>query len=220
MNRFLIKKNVFLLLFTIYFTITAILFWTKLSIGHNWFSQWFFDKFFVFQFISIVIVGLVIESKYFHYLSYVRIGSRREILKIELLRYYRRGFLCLNIMFIFIILGALLLQVFRESSCILQLIEWYIRYLLGIILFINIMSCLKWSNNLILSRYCNLLTFIWMTIELILLKPYVKKFFSLDINLLFSWVFHSGSMGYFFILILIVLTTLLNIKFTDKRDFI
>lgn len=220
MNRFSFKNNIFLLLFTIYFTITAVLFWTKLYSGHDWFSPWFFDKFFVFQFISIVIIGLVIESKYFHYLSYVRLGSRREILQIELLKYYKHGFICLNIMFIFIILGSLLLQVFEENSYILQLTEWYIKYLLGILLFINIMSCLKWSNNLILSRYCKLFTFIWMAIELILLKPYVKKFYSLDINLLFSWIFYDGPISYFFMLILIVLTKLLNIRFADKRDFI
>jgi len=211
MNRFL-----FLGFFTIYIAIYSIISILKLSIGHDWFKQWFFDKFFVFQFISVVIIGLVIESNFFHNLSYIRIGSRKEIFRKELLRYYRQGFICLNIMFIFILLGALLLQ---ESDYILQLIEWYIRYLLGIIIFINIMSCLKWSNNLILSRYCKLITFICMAFEFLILKPYVKKFSSFDINLLFSWVFHSGSESYFFMLILIVLTTLLNTKFIDKRDF-
>lgn len=214
MNRF-----VFLLVFTIYIAINAIFFILKLSIRHDWFNQWFFDKFFVFQFISVVIIGLVIESNYFHNLSYIRIGNRRKILKRELFSYYKLGFICLNIMYIFIILGALLLQIFDGESYILQVIEWYMRYLLGIITFINIMSCLKWSNNFILSRYCMLLTFLWMIIELLLLKPYVKKFFSLDINLLFSWVFYSGSVSYLFMLIVIFLTTLLNVRFSDRRDF-
>lgn len=211
------NRLAFFLMFTIYISINAIISILKLSIGHDWFNQWFFDKFFVFQFISVVIIGMAIESRYFHNLSYIRIGSRREIFRKELLRYYRQGFICLNIMYIFIILGALLLQ---ESSHILQLIEWYIRYLLGIIVFINIMSCLKWSNNFILSRYCKLFTFIWMIIELLLLKPYVNKFFSFDINLLFSWIFYRGSVSYFYMLILIVLTILLNTRLSDKRDFI
>lgn len=211
------KRNVFLWVFSLYIAGNSILFLTKISIGHDWFSQWIFDKFFVFQFISAVTIGLVMESRYCHHLSFVRIGSRRKILRNELLSSYWLGFMCLNIMFVFIILGAFLL---KESHYIFQLMGWYIRYLLGIVVFIHIMSCLKWSNSLILSKYCMLFSFIWLTIELMLLKPYVKKFFAFDLNVIFSWIFHDGAMSYFCLLLWITLTLFLNIRLSDKRDFI
>ncbi len=219
MNR-TIKNNVFLLVFIIYLAITTVVFLTKINIGHDWFNQWFFDKFFVFQFISIVVIGLTIEDRYYHYLSYIRIGSRKDILKNQLLRYYRLGFVYISIMFIFIILGALLIHIIYDSKHFLYVLVWYIRYLLGVILFINVMLCLSWSNNLILSRYCKLLVFIWLAIELTIIKPYIKKFFSADINLLFSWVFHRGAESYFVMLVGIVITTLLSIRLSDKRDFL
>ncbi len=211
------SRRTFQLLFTIYISITALIAIVKLSNGHAWFNQWFFDKFFVFQFVSVMIIGLVIEGGYLHNLSYIRLGSRREILRIELLRYYKQGFIYLNIMYTFIVLGALLL---KENNYIVQLIDFYIRYLLGIILFINIMSCMKWSKNYILSKYCKIFTLLMMTVDLLLLKPYVSKFFLLEINLIFSWVFYTGLVSYPIILILIVLTALLNIWFSDKRDFL
>ncbi|CAM3124218.1 hypothetical protein PASE110613_17625 [Paenibacillus sediminis] len=212
MNRF-----IFFCVFTIYIAISGIIFLFKMPISNNWFDQWIFDKFFVFQFISVVTIGLTIEGSYFNNLSYVRIGNRRKILIKELIGYYTQGFICLNIMFMFIIFGALSL---RESGFILQLTDWYFRYLLGIILFINVMSCLKWSNNLILRRHCMLIVFIWLALELILFRPYIKKFYSLDINLLFSWVFHKGPESYYWMLGLVLLTLLLNFRISDKRNFI
>lgn len=211
------NRSLFLFGFTIYIAITGIIMLLKLPIGHSWFNQWIFNKFFVFQFISVVTVGLVIESNRFHHITYVRIGSRRDILRNELVGYYRLGIICLSIMFFFILFGAVLL---RESSYMFLLFEWYIRYLLGTIVFINIMSCLKWSNNLFLSKYCQLIAFTWLAVETIVIIPYIKRFSTSDINLIFSWVFHQEAVGYLSLVILILLTTLLNIKISDKRDFI
>lgn len=211
------NRSMFFMVFILYIAINAMIDMTKMSIGHDWFSQWIFDKFFVFQFMSVVTIGLVIESSYFHNLSYIRMGSRRAILRKELLGYYSQGFICLTIMFMFIVFGALLL---RESHFILQLIAWYIRYLLGIVIFINVMSCLESSNNLTLRKYSKFITFVWLAFEILLLQPYINRLYSLDINLLFSWVFHKGAASYYYMLIFILITTFLNIRMSDKRDFI
>lgn len=212
MNRLL-----FLFGFTFYIAITGIILLLKLPIGHSWFDQWIFNKFFVFQFISVITIGLAIESNRFHNTTYVRIGNRREILRNELVGYYIQGIICLSIMFFFILFGAVLLI---ESSYMFFLFEWYIRYLLGIIVFINIMSCLKWSNNLFLSKYCLLITFTWLAVETIVIIPYIKRFSTSDTNLIFSWVFQQGAVSYLSLVMLIFITILLNIKISDKRDFI
>lgn len=216
MNK-LMHRILFNWIFALYIAVNAILFITKLSGGYNWLNQWFFDKFFVFQFISVVILGLVIESKYFYILSYVRISSRRKILRRELLGYYKQGIICLNIMCIFILLGVFLLN---ERGYLVLLIEYYVRYLLGILVFINVMSCLKWSNNLILNKYYNIVTYLWLVLELILLKPYIQKFYSFDINFLFSWIFHDGTISYLVLFSWFLITLIINITLCDKRDFI
>lgn len=213
-------SRTFLFVFTIYLAMTAVIFLTNVYTGHDWFSQWFFDKFFVFQFISIVVIGLAFEDKYFHYLSHIRIGNRRDILKHQLLRYYRQGFMYVNIMFLFIILGALSLDLLNDSKQLLYVFDWYIRYLFGVILFINVMLCLSWSNHFILSRYSKLLVFIWLSIEILVLTPYIKRYFAIEMSLLFSWVFYQGSLSYFVMLFWIMITTILSIRLSDKRDFL
>ncbi|BBI33866.1 hypothetical protein [Cohnella abietis] len=203
--------------FTIYIAISGVIFLYRIPYGNKWLDQWIFDKFFVFQFMSVITIGLAIAGSYFNNLSYIRIGNRRTILRRELLGYYTQGFICVTIMFLFIVCGALSL---REINFIPHLTNWYFRYLLGIILFINVMSCLKWSSNLIVRRYCTLIVFIWMALEILMLRPYIKNFYSLDVSFLFSWVFHRGAESYYWLLGLIFITTLLNIKISDKRDFI
>lgn len=79
MNR-IIKNNKFLILFLIYLLGTSI-FLIINSLGYDWFNHWFFDKFFVFQFVSVVIVGLALQDRFYNALNYIRIGNRRKILK-------------------------------------------------------------------------------------------------------------------------------------------
>ncbi|MFC6651982.1 hypothetical protein [Paenibacillus rhizoplanae] len=203
--------------FTIYTAISGIIFLFKVTNGHNWFDQWIYDRFFVFQFISVVTIGLNFEASNLNDFSYVRLDNRRKILARELLGYYIQGFICLSVMFIFIIFGALLLV---ENNFIMKLADWYFRYLLGIVLFINVISCLKWSNKMTLRKYCFLIVFMWMALELIVLRSYIRKFFGLDINLLFSWVFQKGIESYFWMLGMVLISIILNIMISDKKDFI
>ncbi len=214
------NRVAFLLLFSIYIAVTANVYTIKASIGYNWFDQWFFDKFFVFQFMSIVILGLIIEGKQYHYLSYVRIANRRGILRNQLIRYYGQAFIYINIMFLFIISGGYLLHLLNESESVMKIIDWYLRYFLGLIIFINVMLCLHWSNHQILSRYCTFIVFVWLSIEQIFLNPYIKKFFSLDINFLFSWIFHKSAVSYLVMVLWVSITLLLSSRLSDKRDFL
>jgi len=205
MNRF--SLNGF---FTIYIAILGAIFLYRIPYGSNWFNQWIFDKFFVFQFMSVITVGLAILGSRFNNLTFIRMGSRRKILGRELLGYYIQGWIWVTITFLFIGFGALLLEEVHVTS---DLANWYFRYLLGVILFINVMSCIKWSNLLIARKYAALIAFAWMALEMLAIGPY------LDANLLFSWIFHRGAESYLWLSGFILITTLLNIKLGDKRDF-
>lgn len=219
MNR-IIKNNKFLILFLIYLLGTSIFFLIINSLGYDWFNHWFFDKFFVFQFVSVVIVGLALQDRFYNALNYIRIGNRRKILKNQLLRYYEQGFIYLNIMFIFIILGGLLTRSFSDSIDLLYIVQWYIHYLLGIILLINLILCLKWSNNSILSKYSEFLVFLFLYMEIFLIVKYLKIIFNININIFFSWIFYGGLKSYFIMLFLIIITTLICVKLSDRRDFL
>lgn len=131
--------------------------------------------------------------------------------------YYKLALAAVTIMFLFIAYGAFKLG---ETHFMSYLTNWYFRYLLGVILFINVMSCLKWSGNFIARKYSALIVFAWMALELLVLRPYIKNLHSLDANLLFSWVFHRGEESHYWLLGFIFITALLNIKISDKRDFI
>lgn len=212
MNRIL-----FICAFIIYIAINGIISLLKLSQGHIWFNQWVFDKYYVFQFMSVVTIGLSLESGRFNQLTHIRIGNRRKILKEELQGYYSLGLICLFIMFVFIMCGALIL---KESNFILKLTDWFFRYLLGIIIFVNIMSCLRCSSNIFIKKHAALIVFLFMAIELIALRPYIRKFYSIDLGLIFSWIFHNHFASYYWMISIVFITLLLNIKSNEKRDFI
>lgn len=218
MNK--IKMSRFLLAFLLYIVFNSIYFMMRTSADDQWFSQWIFHKFFVFQFISILVIGLIIDSHDFGILSVVRSKDRRNRLKSELLRSYQLGFLCVTMMFLFVILGALLIQAYKNSAYIWITFEWYFRYLFGVILFINISSCLKWTNNWMFSRYSYFITFVGLIFELLILKPYIRKFFLFELNLSFSWVFHRGFESFIFLFILIIVSLYLNIQLSIRRDFL
>lgn len=212
MNRFL-----YLFTFAIYIAITGMVFMLKMPVDQTWVDQWIFDKFFVFQFISVLSFGLAIEGGYFHHLTAVRIGNRRTMLFKELLRSYTLGLICLTIMFIIVIAGALSLA---ESSFMLRLTDWYFRYCLGVMLFINVISCLKWSSNMLFRRYYILIAFLWLALELLVFCPSIRNMYGHHINLLFSWIFDRRTESYYWMGGFIIMTILLNIRLSDKRDFV
>lgn len=213
MNRF-----TFSCLFTIYIAILGVIFSSRIPYGYTWFGPWIFDKFFVYQFMSVITVGLAIAGRSFNNLTYTRMGSRRKILARELLAYYIQGWICVTITFLFIAIGAWILG---ENHFMPYLTNWYFRYLLGVFLFISLMSCLKWSKHLTARKYAALIVFAWLAIELLVLMPYFTSLIPLDnVNLLFSWIFERGTESYFWLSGLIIIATLLNFKISDKRDFL
>lgn len=215
MNRF-----AFNCLFMIYIAILGVIFLSRIPYGYTWFGPWIFDKFFVYQFMPVITVGLAIAGRSFNNLTYTRMGSRRKILARELLAYYIQGWICVTITFLFIATGAFLLG---ERDFTSYLTNWYLRYLLGVLLFVSLMSCLKWSKHLTARKYAALIVFAWLAIEILVIAPYINIFniFPIsDFNLLLSWIFESGTESYFWLSGFIIIATLLNIKISDKRDFL
>lgn len=212
MNRF-----TFSCLFTIYIAILGVIFSSRIPYGYTWFGHWIFDKFFVYQFMPVITVGLAIAGRYFNNLTHIRMGSRRKILASELLVYCIQGWICVTITFLFIAIGAWILG---EHHFVPYLTNWYFRYLLGVFLFISLMSCLKWSNHLTARKYAALIVFAWLAIELLVIRPYFNAFIPHNVNILFSWIFERGTESYFWLSGLIIIATLLNFKISDKRDFL
>lgn len=103
-------------------------------------------------------------------------------------------------MFIFIILGGLLTKSFSDSIDLLYVVQWYIHYLLGIILLINLILCLKWSNNSILSKYSEFLVFLFLYMEIFLIVKYLKIIFNININIFFSWIFYKSSGLFYYVI--------------------
>lgn len=66
----------FLYGFTIYIAITGIVLLLKIPMGHSWLDQWIFNKFYVFQLMSVVTVGLAMESSRYQHTTCVRMGNR------------------------------------------------------------------------------------------------------------------------------------------------
>lgn len=214
-----INKYLFFISFIIYMLLHSLWFFFNAVGGADWFSFWFNDKFFVFQFILIFLIGFELENKKDHILTYLRDINRRYILKRQLMRLYSQAFFCLNLMFSFILIGSLILGAVQDMTKLLALVEWYMKYLLGIVSLISILSCLKWSNLHMLKNYGTFIVFLWLAFEVVLLNHYLSKFYDFKIHILFSWIFQEGLASYLVLLIWILAASIINIRLCDKKDF-
>lgn len=176
----------------IFFVSAAIFFSFRAQDESIWFSRWFSDKFYVLIICSIYLLGVAIIDTYFNYFTFNRIGDRKKYLLCQLADQYLFAFILTNIIFVCIILGSVLK--FNEiRTAILDILSWYFRYLLGLILVTNLCVLFQKSRINILAKFSYLWTFLTISFELIAIVPKLKILYGIHIRIAFSWIFYQNA---------------------------
>jgi len=213
------KFNKFLLFCVVYILLTALFLILKKPNELAWFSRWFFDKFFVFQFSIIYLLGCSMIEKYFNYLTFNRIGNRKKILVNQLVQQYSFAFIFTNILFTCIILGAVLMFGKSAVNTIPDILDWYLRYLLGLFMLTNLSMIFSRSEFKILSVYSHFCAFLILSLELISIIPGIKKLFSINIHIMFSWIFYENALvSYFFLVTINLILAVYLFLVSNRKD--
>lgn len=209
----------FLVFCLVYILLTAFFFISKKPPEAIWLSNWFFDKFFIFQFSTIYLLGCSMLEKYFNYMSFNRMGSRKKILTNQLILQYCFAFIYTNMLFVCIIIGSLIMFGRPEGITILNILNWYLRYLLGLFLLTNLSMLFRVSKNNFLNIYSQFLTFLILSLELIAITPQIRKLFFININIMFSWVFYKNKLiSYFGLLAINLICAIYLFKINSRKD--
>ncbi len=211
-------KNYIIKIVSIYFL--ALIFISALVCvtNSNWLSNWFYGKFYVFQFSVFFIIGCALSQTKYTLYYLIRRGKRRFTYFSIISEQYFLAIIMTTLLFFFIICGGFFYPQEFYNLNILDFVSWYFRYLLGLFLLSSLSSNFYISNKIIFHRYCFLIVFLLLAFETIILFPTIDTFFARKIYLLFSWTFNSEPES---IIILLSVICLLNLRiyfFSNKRD--
>lgn len=185
----------------------------------NWYLFWYNDKIFVFLLSSIFIFEISVLDSEFDWLQYIRIGSRKKIVLIQMLQSYYIAIIFINILFLCIILGAFLL--FPKPTFDLRILIFrYLCYLFSFFIMINFSIILKRSRIIILKKNPYFLVFLLLITEVLIIIPQIKKTLNFDLNLLFSWVFYDSIISVLLLFLISILLSGYSIAICSGKDIL
>jgi hypothetical protein len=187
----LINKKIylsFLLCCAVVFTVTGcyILFSPDYV---QWENLWGSDKYFVFQLSTLFMILLSMVLDQYTQVAYIRFKKLTNILFNQIMLAYSLAFCLLIVVF----LSVFIFDYIKDYNITIlkteEILLWYSRYYVGMLLITNIVFLMKWSNNKLISRFCILITFIIMLVEVLIITPELNMSFNIKIRLIFSWIF-------------------------------
>lgn len=212
----IIKNKRFLTIVPICITyIVIILLFVKL-VESEILIQAFTDKVFVYFIFPPFICGVALIEESIQKPFIVRMQNREKALSFLLIQQYLFGFLYLVAWFILI---ALFVVLYRETLELSNLAETFIRYLLCMILFLNVSACLKRSNKKVLMTIPLIISYAILLIDILVLTS-ISSRAGITIYLLFSWTFFKNKvLGIMVLLLLGYLSYICLKRFDCKADF-
>ena len=186
------KRNIKYLIFCFaYFMVTALFLYFHTLTEAEWFSRWFFDTFYTFNICIIYLAGSSVINRYFNTFTLIRIGTRKKYIIYQLLQHYCFAFLLLSMMFICLFWTSIIKFSTMEAN-IITILQWYLRYLLGLIMITNLTMVFNKSNYRILAEHSYLFVFAMLSFELLSVIPKIKMLYSINISVFFSWIFYDN----------------------------
>lgn len=181
-------------------------------------TEWFSDKFFVFQYSLVFLIGCALISRYFNSFSYCRYGTRKKIILTQLILYAVLTVLLVTLLFFFSIMCALFLDGSKSIAVLQEFLNLYFKFLFGSYLLGCLSMMLEYSAVKIFKLGAQVIAFLILAIELLFFVPQIHKFCGNNVNFLFSWVFFEGRISYIFLLAASALLTALVFWIGSRSD--
>jgi hypothetical protein len=189
----------------LYFLAAALLFAATKTSAAAWYSIWFFDKFYVFQYSVFYLIGCSMVDRYFNSLTCGRFESRKKVIFERLANHYCFAVSLTSLLFVYIVCGAALL--YEDSLTVFglaDLLDRFLRRVLGALLLSNISVNFALSNKRAINVFPQICVFVIITFEVLILVPTLRRNTPIDANILFSWVFEDkGFVNYVWLITIV-----------------
>lgn len=162
-----------------------------------WFSNLFFDKLVVFLLTPPFLLGTLLVERTITPTVITRTPNRLYALFLELVQQYFLGFIYLTVWFILLVLFSLIKfgGIFSGEDAA-KILQWYVRFLLGFMIMINCSVLLKKSNITLFASASSVIVYLFFAVEVLAIVPELDKQLGIEINLVFSWMFYDGTVGF------------------------
>lgn len=197
--------------------------WVLSMLSQNesiWFANVFLDKVYVFEIAPLCLIGVAHIDRLMTIPAYIRIGSREKALFISL--GFKCGFVfmytCVWFIIVNIITSVKFTYIYERN--LLDIIDIFFRYLLGLIILSIIAEIFNRSNNKVLSNNSYICAILFLALEVTAIVPEIRINTRYNPSFVFSWVFYEGIEGYIALAIIILLLMVCLLRINKKKDIL
>ena len=185
-----------------------------------WQANWFSDKFFIYQYATVLLLGYSIISSYYNSQTYNRFETRNRMVSNQLFLYALLNLILVTMLFVLAMAVTMILGGAKSFFTLRTLLDLYFRFLLGSYLLETIDLMFEYSGVKSLSAGAQIISFLLLNLELLLLIPRLHLRTDNGLNLLFSWVFFDDIWGYVPLGVLCLLSTAVVYVRANRGDLL
>lgn len=131
-----------------------------------WQASWFSDKFFVYQYAIVLLLGYSIISSYYNSQTYNRFETRKRIVTNQLFLYALLNLILVTMLFVLAMAVTMILGGAKSFFTLQTLLDLYFRFLLGSYLLETIDLIFEYSGVKSLSAGAQIISFLLLNFEL------------------------------------------------------
>lgn len=178
--------------------------------------QVFADKVFVYLMVPPFVCGITLIEESMKKPSLTRMKSRRQAVLFLLFQQY---LLAIVYLFIWFLLIAAFVKGYGGTVEIADFGAKYVRYLLCLVLFVNVAGCFKRVNNKVLATIPFIAAYVVLMIDVLAITSISGKAFMI-IYVMFAWTFcKSTILSLVMLTVFVVASYLLMVHLDRKADF-
>ncbi|MDE7222226.1 MAG: hypothetical protein K2O34_00415 [Acetatifactor sp.] len=165
-----------------------------------WGQWWFSDKFFVFQYVTVLLLGSALIKGKFNALTYCRYGIRTKFIFYQLLQHVILSFMLVSFLFFYAMILTIILGRATDFEIIRIMMNQYCRFLAGSYLVGCLDMILEYSGVKFLKAGSQICVYLMLITELLVFVPKINELIGANIHMLFSWIFFDHIIGYVFLI--------------------
>lgn len=177
-------------------------------------------SFFVYQYAIVLLLGYSIISSYYNSQTYNRFETRKRIVTNQLFLYALLNLILVTMLFVLAMAVTMILGGAKSFFTLQTLLDLYFRFLLGSYLLETIDLIFEYSGVKSLSAGAQIISFLLLNFELLLLIPRLHLHTCNSLNLLFSWIFFADIWGYVPLGVLCLLSTVVVYDRANRGDLL
>ncbi len=182
----------------------------------NILRQVFADKVFVYLIVPPFVCGTSMIEESMKKPSLTRMKSRKQAVLFLLFQQY---LLAIGYLLTWFMLIAAFVKGYGGNVEVADFVVRYVRYLLCLVLFVNVAGCFKRINNKMLATIPFIATYVVMIIDVLAITSITGKAFNI-IYVMFAWTFcKSNVLSIAVLVIFVVASYLMLVRLDRKADF-